>query len=94
MKQPIYYTIIIGKRSCTVRYAVGPAYEVQALAGAFADPGEASQEFQKAVQGKPEYLSELAFLRRVETLSFHYQQDLLKLAAWNGCQNTREREEQ
>ncbi len=83
MKQPVYYTVIIGKRSCSVRYALPPTYEVEALAGAWADPGEASQELKCVVQGKLEYLSELAFLRRVEILSYHYQQDLLKLAAWN-----------
>ena len=83
MTQPIYYTILIGKRSCMVKYAAGPAYEVEALIGTFTNPGQASQEIKKALHGKLEHLTEGMFQRKVGTLAERYRQDQAKLAAWN-----------
>ena len=83
MTQHVYYTIIIGKRSCTVVYATGPAYEVESLVGTFDDPGEASQEIKKSLQGKLEFLTEGAFQRKVGTLAERYKQEQAKLADWN-----------
>jgi hypothetical protein len=78
-----YYTVIIGKRSCMVTYAQPPAYETKLFSGSFADPGEASQQFKKTMQGKLEYLSQGVFDRKVSALASRYQQDLVKLQIWN-----------
>jgi hypothetical protein len=83
MRTYTYYTVIIGKRSCLVKYAVGPAYEVKLFPGTFADPGEASQQFKKTMQDTLEYRTEEAFLRKVSQLAQQYQQNLAKLQAWN-----------
>jgi hypothetical protein len=83
MKTPILYTVIIGKRACIVKYAQSPAYETKLFSGSFTDPGEASQELKKSIQGNHEYLKEGIFERKVEQLSCVYQQDLARLAAWN-----------
>jgi hypothetical protein len=88
MKQLTYYTVIIGKRSCMVSYAQSPAYETKLFSGSFADPGEASQQFKKAMQGHHEYLTEGVFHRKVDALARAYQSDLLKLQAWNQSQPT------
>lgn len=82
MKQITYYTVVTGKRSNLVKYAQSPAYEVKLFSGAFDDPGEASQEFKKTIQGKLEHLSEKAFERKVSDLHNRYKQDLAKLADW------------
>jgi len=86
MTQITYYTVITGKRSCIITYAQPPAYETKILSGSFPDPGEASQQFQKTVQGAFEYLTEGIFNRKVGTLAYRYKQDLTKLASWNQCQ--------
>lgn len=83
MKHITYYTVIIGKRTCTVRYVIGPAYEVQRLDGTFADAGEASQEVKIALEGKLEFLTQGMFQRKVAQLALHYKLDLMKLQAWN-----------
>ena len=83
MTQPIYYTILIGKRSCMVKYAAGPAYEVEALIGTFTNQGQAAQEIKKALHGKLEHLTEGMFQRKVGALAERYRQDQAKLAAWN-----------
>jgi hypothetical protein len=80
-----YYTVLIGKRSCTVTYATSPAYEVQALTGTFSDPGEASQEIKRRLQKHLEYLAPGVFQRKVYNLAQRYQQDLINLATWNQC---------
>lgn len=81
--QDILYTVIAGKRSHLVKYAIGPAYIVKLFSGGFLDPGEASQTFKAKVPGDHEYLKEKAFERRVEDLSSLHQQDLQRLAEWN-----------
>ena len=83
MKPTYYYTIIAHKNFFVVRYAVVPVCEIFAFPGTFNDPGEASQEFQKAKQGKLEYLKEGAFQRKVDDLHTRYRQDLARLADWN-----------
>lgn len=83
MTQLTYYTVIIGKRSCLVTYAQSPAYETKLSPGSFPDPGEASQQFQKTMQGKLEYLTQGVFDRKVSDLAYRYKSDLMKLAAWN-----------
>jgi hypothetical protein len=88
-KYPIYYTVITGKRSHLVKYALHPAYEVQLFKGAFGDPGEASQEFKIAIEGEHEYLTENAFDHKVERLSARYKQDIERLADWNSGRGIR-----
>jgi hypothetical protein len=83
MTQLTYYTVLIGKRSCLVTYAQGPTYETKLFSGSFADPGLASQEFKKTMQGPLEYLTQGVFDRKVSALASRYQSDLLKLNAWN-----------
>jgi hypothetical protein len=80
-----YYTVLIGKRSCTVTYAQGPAYEVQALTGTFSDPGETSREIKRRLQKHLEYLAPGVFQRKVYHLAQRYQQERVKLTAWNQC---------
>ncbi len=83
MTQITYYTVIIGKRACMVTYATSPAYETKLFSGSFADPGEASQQFKGTMQGPLEYLTQGVFDRKVSNLASRYQQDLMKLNAWN-----------
>jgi hypothetical protein len=83
MKQITYYTVIIGKRSTLVKYAQGPAYEIKLFSGAFADPGQASQEFKKTVQGQVEHLPEKAFERKVGEQALLYTRERARLADWN-----------
>lgn len=83
MKQLTYYTVVIGKRSSLVKYAQGPAFEVKLFPRSFVDPGEASQQFKSTVQGKLEYLTPGVFDRKIDSLSSRYQQDKVKLQAWN-----------
>jgi len=83
MKQTYYYTVIAHKHFFLVKYAIAPVYEIFSFPGTFDDPGEASQEFQKAKQGHLEYLKEGAFQRKVSDLHTRYKQDLAKLADWN-----------
>ena len=83
MAQITYYTILIGKRASLVTYAEPHAYETKLFPGSFADPGEASQQFKKFLQGKLEYLTEGIFNRKVGMLAYRYKQDLLKLQDWN-----------
>jgi hypothetical protein len=83
MTPTTYYTVITGKRSCLVKYAAFPEYSVKLFSGAFADPGEASQEFKIAVSGRHEYLTEKAFEQKVAGLAGRYQQDRARLADWN-----------
>jgi hypothetical protein len=83
MTQATYYSVVIGKRASIVKYAQSPDYSVKLFSGSFDDPGQASQQFKIAMDGKLEYLAEAAFLRKVEQLSTRYKQDLAKLAAWN-----------
>jgi hypothetical protein len=82
MKQTTYYTVITGKRSNIVKYAQSPAYEIKLFSGSFADPGEAHKEFKCAVAGQHTYLTEGAFLQKIERLASRYRQDLIKLQAW------------
>ena len=91
MKPPTFYTVIIGKRSCTVSYAVGPAYEVQALIGTFASPDEASQHIKHSLDGKLEYLTPGAFQRKVGGLAYRYSLDLAKLQTWQAGARSKER---
>jgi hypothetical protein len=44
---------------------------------------QAHQQFKKAMQGKLEYVSQGVFDRKVSDLAYRYQQELVKLAAWN-----------
>ncbi len=90
MTQITYYTVIIGKRACLVTYAQSPAYETKLFPGSFSDPGEASQQFQKKMQGKLEYISQGVFDRKISDLAYRYTSDLLKLPIWNN-QRTPER---
>ena len=83
MKQITYYTVITGKRSNIVKYAQSPAYETKLFPGAYDDPGEASQEFKKTVQGQVEHLPEKAFERKVGELASFHREALAKLADWN-----------
>jgi hypothetical protein len=82
MKQITYYTVVTGKRSNLVKYAQSPAYETKLFSGAFDDPGEASQEFKKTVQGQVEHLPEKAFEQKTSQLAGLYRQERLKLADW------------
>lgn len=82
MKQITYYTVITGKKAHIVKYAQSPAYETKLFPGAFADPGEASQEFKKSVQGQLECLPEKAFEQKTSQLAGLYRQERLKLADW------------
>ena len=82
MTQQTYYTVIIGSRASIVKYAQSPDYETKLFSGAFASPAEASQEFEKTVQGKIEHLAEKAFERKVSGLASLYRQERLKLADW------------
>ena len=83
MTQHVYYTVITHTRFCMVKYAIVPACEIFTFPGTFDDPGEASQEFKKTMQGNLEHLSEKAFERKVSDLHNRYQQDLARLADWN-----------
>ena len=91
MKRPTYYTVIIGKRSCIVKYAQPPDYSVKLFSGSFADPGEASQEIIKALHTEPLLFcpTEGAFEREVNQLSNQHKQDLAKLADWNSGRTIR-----
>lgn len=77
-----YYTVIVGKRACIVKYAQSPAYEIKLFSGSFVSPSEASQQFKQSQQDEPEYLKEVAFERKVSFLSTHYSQDLAMLQSW------------
>ena len=85
MTQPIYYTVITGRRACLVKYAEGPAYEVKLFHGTFDCPGSASQEFKISLpsSASPEYLTEGAFFRKTSQLARQYQMELIRLEAWN-----------
>jgi hypothetical protein len=83
MSKLTYYTVLIGRRSCLVTYATSPAYEVKLFSGSFLGLDEASKQFKKAWPGKLEYLTQGTFNRKVSLLAQRYQQDLLKLVAWN-----------
>jgi len=82
MKQTVYYTIITHRTFFRVLYAITPECKILTWPSTFDDPGEASQEFKKVVQGNLECLPEGTFQRKVESLSARYQQDLAKLADW------------
>ena len=79
----VYYTVITGRKYSKVKYAVGPEYCVKTFEGEFDCPGEASQEFEIAVEGDHRYLTQAAFERQVGRLASRYQQDRAKLADWN-----------
>jgi hypothetical protein len=82
MNQTTYYTVLTRRSSFIVKYATTPACQVFTDPRMFDDPGEASQEFKKAMQGKVEQLSEGMFERKVSALSSRYQQDLFRLQSW------------
>ncbi len=83
MKQTIYYTIIIGKRSCLVTYAQPPEYSVKLFSSSFATPDLAHEEVKRTFQCERTYLTEGAFDSRVRRLSEQYQCDEALLQAWN-----------
>jgi hypothetical protein len=89
MKPTIYYTVIIGKRACLVKYATSPAYAVKLFPGSFDDPGEASREFKIATPGDPLYLTEKAFDHKIAELAERYKQELARLADWNSGKKVR-----
>lgn len=82
MKQTIYYTVLIHRTFSMIKYAVQPECKILTFPGMFDDPGEASQQFKKAVQGNLEFLTDGAFQRKVGTQASRYQQDLARLADW------------
>ena len=83
MKQVTYYTVITYNHFCLVKYATGPAYEVLTFSGTFDDPGEASQEIKKTLQGPLEFQTPALFQRKIDDLHTRYKQDRAKLADWN-----------
>jgi hypothetical protein len=83
MTQPTYYTVIIGIRSCMVKYAQSPDYSVKLFSQSFPGPDKAHETFRKTVSGQCVYLAERIFDHKVDFLSSRYRQDQAKLQAWN-----------
>lgn len=82
--KPLYYTVCLRTISYMVKYATGPAYEVQEYTGSFTDPGHATKEF-KASIGHDVLLVPLTpaqFEKQIAKRAKAYHSEQVRLASW------------